>query len=233
MLVLENVSKDYGNGRGIFDVSLSFETGIIGILGENGAGKSTMFKLILALLKPDRGNIFIMGKNLWEGNNVIDSKQYLGYLPSEEYLLPEFSGRENLEFISYLRKKDISVWQKLIPYVELLGMKEVLNDPLHSYSSGMQKKLHILASLIGKPRILIWDEPYNQLDIIALLHMKDLLKAYVEETKALVLFSSHIIEMVEDLCSHVCILHNGRVHFDDKIPPKGKLISVYLNLIGS
>lgn len=231
VILLENITKDYGNHKGIFDVNLEFSPGIIGILGENGAGKSTLFKLLLGLLKPDKGNIFILGKNLWEGDTFITSKRWIGYVPPENYLVPSLTGRENIELMAYLRFQDKNQYHRLMPYIDILEMKDVLDEPLSTYSSGMQKKLHILVSLLGNPPILIWDEPYNQLDIVALMHMKKLLLAYAEETKATILFSSHIIEMVEDLCSHVCILHQGHVHFYGDLPPRGKLTPYYVDII--
>ncbi|MEJ5284902.1 MAG: ABC transporter ATP-binding protein [Brevinematales bacterium] len=231
MIKFENVTKDYGNGKGIFNISVSFESGIIGVLGENGAGKTTMFKLILGLLKPDQGIISINGKNLWELNNIVETKKIIGYLPPDDYLFPYLTGRENLELISYLKNGKTSTWLDIMPYIELLDMQEVINTPLHTYSSGMKKKLHLIASLIGKPPILIWDEPYNQLDISAILKMKTLITNYAEENKATVLFASHIVEIIDELCSKVLIIHKGKILFYNNIIEKTKLIKLYIDII--
>ncbi len=231
VIELHQLTKDYGEAKGIFHVSTVFHEGITGILGENGAGKSTMFKLIMGLLKPTHGEIIINGLNLWQDDALLKTKKWIGYLPPESYLIPDLTGEENLSLVSYLRLRETTAWKTLLPYVELLDLQTALSDPLKTYSSGMQKKLHLIASLIGAPQILIWDEPYNGLDILAILQMKKILTNYASERNATVLFASHIVEMVEELCSRVCILHKGKLHYHDTLPKKGELTSFYTDIL--
>jgi len=225
---LRGVSKNYGNDRGIFDVTLELSGGIVGFLGENGAGKTTTMHIIMGLLYPDAGEVYVMGENIWEGKNYYLTKKYLGFLPNEVFLFPDLTGRENLEYASVLKTNDRQWYLRLTEYIEEFGLRDVLDEPFCTYSTGMKKKLQIITSMLGDPPILLWDEPHNGLDVLSNIKMKSLLKQYVSRGERLVFFSSHIIEMVEDICQEVVIIHRGRMVAHAKLEDCGDLTTYYL-----
>jgi len=211
LILLDDVSKDYGNNKGIFKINLELNQGIIGFLGENGAGKTTTIKIIMGMLTPDSGKVFIMGKNLWEDNNYYLTKKYIGFLPDADILFPDLTGRENLELSSYFKTGDRNWYNRLKEIIENFSLTDFLDEPFKTYSSGMKRKMHILNSIIGEPPILILDEPHNGLDVMSNIKMKAFLKEYASKQNRLIFFSSHIIEMVEDLCEYVIIIHKGKI----------------------
>lgn len=227
MIKLNNVSKDYGNGRGVFNINLELTDGLVGFLGENGAGKTTTIKLLMGLLYPNEGEIFIKGKNLWDKNNYYLLKKYIGFLPDEDFLFPKLSGRENLEYASILKTDDKNWYKKLEEYLTDFGILDMLDYPFSSYSKGMKKKLQIIASIIGYPEILILDEPHKGLDVLSNIKMKVFLKKYVKDGN-LVFFSSHILEMVEDICNEVIIIHKGKIVKKIKSLKNQNLTEMYL-----
>lgn len=228
MIRVKDICKDYGNGRGVFNINFELNDGIVGFLGKNGAGKTTTIKLLMGLLYPDKGEIFIKGENLWDGNNYYLLKKYIGFLPDEIFLFPKLSGRENLEYTSILKTGDKDWYKKLEDFLNDFEILDVLDEPFSSYSQGMKKKLQMVSSIIGYPEILIWDEPHKGLDVLANIKMKKFLKKYVKDGK-LVFFSSHILEMVEDICNEVIIIHKGKIVKEIKSLKDQNLTEIYLN----
>ncbi len=211
MIRFSNVTKDFGDKRGVFALDFTLECGkIYGFLGKNGAGKSTTIKLLMSLLKPDSGEIFIDNKDISVFEHGQAAKKMLGYLPSDDYLFPHLSGRENLEYMSLLKTGDLHQYRALDHEIRELEMEEYLDEMIHSYSSGMLQKIHLLASLIGTPRILLWDEPHTGLDVLSNIFMHHILKTWISPER-LVFFSSHILEMVENICDEVLIIHEGSI----------------------
>ena len=230
MVLFQDVTKDYGNGRGVFDLNFELEKGeIYGFLGKNGAGKTTSIKLIMGLLRPDKGSVFFDNKNLRDFDNLYSAKKHIGYLPDASYLLENLSGRENLEYISLLKTGKSNAYMELKEEMEMFEIDSVLDDVLSSYSTGMTKKLHLIASLIGNPQFILWDEPHSGLDVLSNLTMKKILKNRINSEKT-VLFSSHILEMTEDVCDNVIIINQGRIcNIWNKT--LGKLSDFYMEVI--
>jgi ABC-2 type transport system ATP-binding protein len=227
MLKVTRLTKYYGKKIGIEDINFQLEKGIAGFLGENGAGKTTTIKLIMGLLHPGEGTIEIMGKNLWKGDNFHLLKRHIGFLPNEDYLYPRLSGRENLEYVSFLKTNSQESYLKLDKEIDAFGLREALDVPFGGYSTGMKRKLQMLASLIGEPEILIWDEPHNGLDVLSNIKMKALLMEYSRGGR-LIFFSSHIIEMVKEICSSVIIIHKGHLAEVVRDIKDKDLTSIYL-----
>lgn len=229
LISMNSISKNYGNNKGVFDVNLELSGGIIGFLGENGAGKTTTIKIIMGMLHPDKGKVNVLGKNVWEDGNYYITKKYIGFLPNDNILFPDLTGKENLEYSSYLKTGDRKWYTRLTENIEDFSLTDALDEPFKAYSTGMKKKLQILNSVIGDPSILLWDEPHNGLDVISNIKMKSFLKQYASKQNRLVFFSSHIIEMVEDICNDVIIIHKGKIVSQIKTQNCSNLTEYYLN----
>jgi ABC-type multidrug transport system ATPase subunit len=148
-------------------------------------------------------------------------------LPDEDFLFPRLSGRENLEYASILKTGNKNWYKKLEEYLIDFGILDMLDEPFSFYSKGMKKKLQIIVSIIGYPEILILDEPHKGLDVLANIKMKAFLKKYIKDGN-LVFFSSHILEMVEDICNEVIIIHKGKIVKEIKSLKNHNLTEIYL-----
>lgn len=231
MILLKEVTKDFGEERGVFGLNMELKPGkIYGFLGKNGAGKTTTLKLLMGLLQPDEGEIYIDQKDINNYNNQPIIKKILGYMPAEEYLQTDLTGKENLEYMSFLKTGKLDSYQALEKEIKLMEMDDYLDEPLSSYSSGMKRKIHLLASLIGNPKILLWDEPHAGLDVISNIHMHEILKEWMAPDR-LVFFSSHILEMVESICDEVLIIDKGRIKTSWLSGSKTDLKKYYLSVI--
>ena len=197
---------------------VSFRIGrndIVGYLGPNGAGKSTTVKMLVGLLRPSYGEI------LFEGNPVekqlIEYKTRLGYVPEEALLYSHLSGREYLLLAGRLRsipEKELNL--KIDELLRLLSLGVQKYAPISSYSKGMKQKILMIAAVLHNPDILIFDEPLSGLDVSSILIVRNLLKSLAAQGKA-VLYSSHVLEIVEKICSRVLVIHNGDLVADDSI----------------
>jgi len=188
---------------------------IVGYLGPNGAGKSTTVKMLVGLLRPSSGEI------LFEGNPVekqlVEYKTRLGYVPEEALLYSHLSGREYLLLAGRLRsipEKELNL--KIDELLRLLSLGVQKHAPISSYSKGMKQKIMMIAALLHNPDILIFDEPLSGLDVSSMLVVRNLLKSLAAQGKA-VLYSSHVLEIVEKICSRVLVIHNGDLVADDSI----------------
>ena len=197
---------------------VSFRIGrndIVGYLGPNGAGKSTTVKMLVGLLRPSYGEI------LFEGNPVerqlVEYKTRLGYVPEEALLYSHLSGREYLLLAGRLRsipEKELNL--KIDELLRLLSLGVQKYAPISSYSKGMKQKILMIAAVLHNPDILIFDEPLSGLDVSSILIVRNLLKSLAAQGKA-VLYSSHVLEIVEKICSRVLVIHNGDLVADDSI----------------
>jgi ABC-2 type transport system ATP-binding protein len=188
---------------------------IVGYLGPNGAGKSTTVKMLVGLLRPSCGEI------LYEGNPIkkqlIEYKARLGYVPEEALLYSHLSGREYLQLAGRLRsvpEKELNL--KIDELLRLMSLSAHKHAPIASYSKGMKQKVMMIAALLHNPDILILDEPLSGLDVSSILIVRNLLHSLAVQGKA-VLYSSHVLEIVEKICSRVLVIHNGDLVADDSI----------------
>lgn len=211
MIEIKEITKDYGQGKGVLEINLKLEKGIIGFIGKNGAGKTTLINLIMGLLYPDSGEIIINNLKLWNKDNTLSIKKLIGFLPDDDFLYNKLTGRENLEIISLFKTGHKDWYWELENLLKHLDIYDALDQTFLTYSKGMKKKLQICASLIGYPEILIWDEFHNGLDIVSNIEIKHYLKEYSQKRNRLIFFSSHIIEIVQDLCESTIIIHHGRI----------------------
>ncbi|GLX68885.1 ABC transporter ATP-binding protein [Paenibacillus glycanilyticus] len=204
-LVVDRVHKQYGEKKAVNGISFEVEEGeIYGLLGANGAGKTTTMRMVLGLIYPDEGKILYNGKPYTE-----EQLSMLGYLPEERGLYPRVKISEQLVYLAQLRgmsKHDADA--NLKQWLERFEVPEYYNKKLEELSKGNQQKIQFIASVIHKPRIVILDEAFSGLDPVNV----ELLKSTVKELRnagTSMLFSTHRMEHVEELCRNITILHRS------------------------
>ncbi len=216
MLEARKLTKRYSAIPAVQDVSFSIRPGqILGYLGPNGSGKSTTVKMLTGLIEPSDGEIFFRGENVLK--NRLWFSRHFGYVPEEPYLYAHLTGREYLQLAGRLRGMEKSqLERKIEAMLELFGLAEFRDTQMSSYSKGMRQKVLLSAALLHDPQVLILDEPFSGLDVTAALVFRSLLQALANEGK-MILYSSHVLEVVEKVCSEVVILHRGRVLAYDSV----------------
>jgi ABC-2 type transport system ATP-binding protein len=200
----------------VADVSFTARRGeVTGYLGPNGSGKSTTMKMITGLIETSSGEILFEGAPI--RHDLLAHKQRMGYVPEEPHLYSHLSGLEYLVMVGQLRGLDERDTAKQIDgMLRLLSLHGDRHTPLQAYSKGMRQKVLLAAALLHNPDLLLLDEPFTGLDVGTALVMRSLIQELAGRGKV-VLFSSHELEVVERVCSHVVILHRGRVVADDSI----------------
>ena len=208
MIKVEGLTKYYGSKPAAKDISFEVKKGeVFGILGTNGAGKSTTIKMMCGLLKPTRGIIQIGGINLQR--MPLKAKSMMGYLPENPLIYDKLTGAETLELIGNLRKLSSDmIEQRIEYYAKSLGLEEQIYHEVGTYSKGMRQKLAIAMTLIHDPEMILLDEPASGLDPRYTKLLKDWIKNLSANGKT-VLLSTHIIEMAESLCDRVAIIDQG------------------------
>lgn len=208
ILEVKQLSKQFDSHSIIQNVSFSVPQGcIFGFLGQNGAGKTTMLNLILGLLKPSDGEIYVCGERVNYGETK--TNRLIGYLPDVPEFYPYMNAREYLKLcgeITGMSKDQIK--SKSEELLHLVGLYNV-NQKIGRFSRGMKQRLGIAAALLNEPKLLICDEPTSALDPIGRKEILDILLAVKEKTT--VIFSTHILSDVERICDQVAILHQGQL----------------------
>jgi len=202
MLIVNNLSYIYSNGKGIFN--LTFEgSGIFGLAGLNGSGKTTFFNCVSGLF-PYSGNIFL------DENELDTQVQKLAYLPTEDYFFPELTGRQNLKIVGELKYNDKNLYMKYYEDIKALDLINCLDDFFRSYSTGMKKKIQMIPLFFSSSPIILLDEPSNGVDLLG----NTILKQWIQKWKTLgrtVLISSHILEQLTSFSDQIILLQEGRV----------------------
>jgi ABC-2 type transport system ATP-binding protein len=216
MLEIRNISKRFSGHLAVDDVSFRVATGeVTGYLGPNGSGKSTTMKMIAGLIEATAGEILFNGQSIHHDLNAW--KQRMGYVPEEPHLYAHLSGLEYLVMVAQLRDLPMRPARDRIEgLLRLLGLYDHRHAVVSAYSKGMRQKVLVAAALIHNPDVLLLDEPFSGLDVGTALVLRSLIQELASRGKA-VLFSSHELETVERVCSHVVILHRGKVVADDSI----------------
>lgn len=213
MLKVEGLTKSFGEMTAVDNVTFSIPDGkILGLIGQNGAGKSTTFRLILNFIEEDKGQI------LWN-DRPITEKDYniIGYLPEERGLYPKSTIEDQLIYFGKLRGKTKKEIVPLIDkWMDKFQVKGKKSDKVKSLSKGNQQKVQLIATLIHEPKLVILDEPFSGLDPVN----AELLKKGILELKdqgSCVIFSSHNMENVEQICDHLVMLRNGKMVLDGEV----------------
>jgi ABC-2 type transport system ATP-binding protein len=224
MLEARSLTKCFSSIPAVRDVSFTIAPGqVLGYLGPNGSGKSTTVKMLTGLMEPTRGQVLFQGQTI--RNNLVEYKRVLGYVPEEANLYPHLTGCEYLELVGHLRDLDAAVVRHRIDtFLTLFGLHQARNTPISAYSKGMRQRILISSALLHDPQILIFDEPEAGLDITTALVLRNLITSLARAGK-LVLYCSHILEVVEKVCTHVLVLHKGAVVAHETIEGIGRLSS--------
>jgi ABC-2 type transport system ATP-binding protein len=224
-LELRHVSKRFSSIPAVNDVSFSARAGeITGYLGPNGSGKSTTMKMITGLIDTSDGKILFHGQPIH--NDLLGFKQRMGYVPEEPYLYSHLSGLEYLTMVGQLRDLPAKpAADRIDGLLRLLSLHDDRHAPISAYSKGMRQKVLLSAALLHNPDLLLLDEPFSGLDVGTGLVLRSLIQELAARGKV-VLFSSHELETVERVSSHVVILHRGKIVADDSIERLRILMSV-------
>ena len=215
-LEIRDLTKRFRGIAALDSVSFSIRSGeILGYVGPNGAGKSTTVKLITGLLEPSEGRILYDGRSIYDDITAFQSR--LGYVPEEPDIYPFFSGREYLQLAGRLRGIERRrLDRKIDSFLRMFGLYDDRHAPVSSYSKGMRQKILISAALLHDPDVLILDEPLTGLDVSTIAAVHQLLTKLSERGK-LILYSSHVLDLMEKVCSRVLMIRKGRVLADDSI----------------
>ena len=225
MLELRHISKRFSGSLAVDNVSFCARPGeITGYLGPNGSGKSTTMKIVVGLIDATSGEITFNGHSIQQ--DAIGWKQRLGYVPEEPHLYAHLSGVEYLVMVGQLRGLPVrAAAERIDGLLRLLALYDDRHLSISAYSKGMRQKVLLAASLLHNPELLLLDEPFTGLDITSALVLRSLIQELAARGKV-VLFSSHELETVERVCSHVVILHRGKVVADDSIARLRALMAV-------
>lgn len=225
MLELRGVWKRYVGIPVVQDVSFCARAGeVTGYLGPNGSGKSTTMKMIAGLIEASFGTILFEGRPVEK--DVIGYKRRMGYVPEEPYLYTHLTGHEYLTMVAQLRGLAAKASAaKIDELLKLLGLHGDRYAPMSGYSKGMRQKVLLAASLLHNPDLVLLDEPFSGLDVGSALVLRGLIEELAASGKV-ILFSSHELETVERICSHVVILHRGKVVADDSMEDLRKLMAL-------
>jgi ABC-2 type transport system ATP-binding protein len=210
MLEARGLTKCYASIPAVSDVSFTVRPGeILGYLGPNGSGKSTTVKMITGLMEPTRGEVLFHGANI--KHDLLTYKKLLGYVPEEALLYPYLTGWEYLEFVGILRGMDHQLLRKRAnALLELFLLFPYLHATIASYSKGMRQRILLIAALMHDPEVLVFDEPLSGLDVTSAMIFRKLVKSLGRQGK-IIFYCSHVLEVVEKLCSHLLILNRGKL----------------------
>ena len=210
--ILEAISltKRYASIPAVQEVSFRLQAGqVLGCLGPNGSGKSTTVKMLTGLLDPTRGQVLFHGEDIRK--DLVGYRKRLGYVPEEPSPYPYLTGREYLEMVGTLRAMPVSeLSQKVDALLDLFALYSNRHSSIASYSKGMRQRILLIAALMDNPEILIFDEPLSGLDVTSALILKNLIKTLGQQGRA-IFYCSHVLEVVEQVCSHLLILRKGNV----------------------
>lgn len=216
MLEVSGLTKTYGGVLAVKDVSFTARAGqVIGFLGPNGSGKTTSIRVLTGLLRATRGRVCWNGIDIQQ--QLLHYQARLGYVPEEPHLYQYLTAPEYLELVGGLR--DIpreTVVRRIDRYLELFHLDTDRYAPLSSFSKGMRQKVLISAALLHDPDVVVLDEPCSGLDVASTLVLRTLVRSLAERGKVIV-YSSHVLDMVEKVCSDVLILHEGRLVAHDSV----------------
>jgi ABC-2 type transport system ATP-binding protein len=213
ILVTQSVSKNFGDFKALNNVSIEVPTGsIFGLLGPNGAGKTTLIRIINQITMPDSGNVLLDGKKL-QPNDI----QYIGYLPEERGLYKSMKVGEQALYLAQLKGMSKSEAKKRLQYwFEKLEIGDWWNKKIQELSKGMAQKIQFVVTVLHQPKLLIFDEPFSGFDPINANLIKDEILQLRNEG-ATVIFSTHRMESVEELCDHIALLDKANKILDGRL----------------
>ena len=209
-VVLRGLTKFFGTTCAVNQLSLDIPTGsMYGFVGPNGAGKTTTLSMVTGLLKPDAGQAWVAGLDVWQQTREVKAR--LGTLPDRLRLFDRLSGQELLTYTGLLRGLDkATVAQRSADLLVTLGLAEDARRTVADYSAGMTKKIGLACAVIHAPQVLVLDEPFEAIDPVSARTIADILGGFVADGGTVIL-SSHVMDTVQRLCDHVAIIAHGQV----------------------
>jgi ABC-2 type transport system ATP-binding protein len=225
MLELQGLTKRYRGIPAILNVSFSVSAGeIVGYLGPNGSGKSTTVKIITGILQPNDGRVLFEGKDIL--NDLAAFRATFGYVPEEAHVYTYLTGLEYLQLVGRLRGMGERLIElKANELLKLLALESWRHSPISLYSKGMKQRVLIAAALMHDPKLLVFDEPLSGLDVVTARLFKDLLQELAAQGKA-ILYISHVLEVVEQICNRVIVISRGRIVADAAPSELAKLMEL-------
>ena len=216
MLEARSLTKYYGALPALREASFIARPGqILGYLGPNGSGKSTTVRMLVGLMEPTSGHVLWQGKSIFE--DLPGYRKRLGYVPEEPFLYTHLTAPEYLRLVGGLRGlDDARVNEKIERFLKLFGLEDDQYSTLAAFSKGMRQKVLLASALLHNPELIILDEPFSGLDVSAALMLRSVIRSLADEGRT-ILMSSHVIEVVEQLCTDVVILSDGHVVAHDRV----------------
>jgi len=210
MVAVQNLFKSFGDIKAVNGISFEVRSGeVFGLLGPNGAGKTTTIKLLLGLLEPDAGNMEILGLDPERDEVVI--KHRVGYVSEDQLIYKSLTPRDLFNFIASIRGLDSEVaTERAKEYLEILEASKYYDQLIATLSHGNKQKVQIVAAILHDPDLLILDEPLSGLDAKSVRVVKEILDLHVQSGGA-ILFSTHIMEIAQDLCDRIGIINKGKI----------------------
>jgi ABC-2 type transport system ATP-binding protein len=216
MLEARGLTKYYSAIPAIRDVSFCIAPGgVLGLLGPNGSGKSTTVSIVTGLLEPSGGSVTLDGRDVRD--DLLTYKARIGYVPEEAVLYSYLTGPEYLSLVGHLRgMRDAVIRRRIDGFLQLFNLQDDAEAAMSAYSKGMRQKILISAALLHDPEIIVLDEPNSGLDVTTTLVLRSLVQTLAAEGRIIV-YSSHVLESVEQVATDVLILHDGRVVAHDSV----------------
>lgn len=233
----KGLTRYFDGVQAVKSVDLAVQRGsLYGFLGPNGAGKSTTIKMLTGILVPSSGEIRLLGKNPWNRDDAIEIKRQTGVVPEDLALFDNLTAREYLTFVGRMYSMDLNtIRERMEELLALLNLQEVEKKLTVEYSHGMKKKLALAAALLPNPDLLFLDEPFEGVDAVTSRVIRDILSIYVRRGST-VFVTSHVLEIVERICTHVGIIANGQLVEQtslDELRQGSSLEKTFLEKVGS
>lgn len=209
-VVIRSLGKQFGEKIAVNGINLTIPAGsFYGVVGPNGAGKTTAMSMMTGLLRPDHGQVWVHGLNMWE--TPIEAKGILGVLVDGAVAFPRLTGAQLVTYSGLLRGMDADVVAERVPdLMRVMDLEESANKMVADYSAGMTKKISLAAAMIHSPKVLILDEPFEAVDPVSSARIRNILNDYVQ-SGGTVMISSHVMDLVERMCDHVAVIDKGEV----------------------
>jgi ABC-2 type transport system ATP-binding protein len=229
-LTVRGLRKAFGPKAAVAGIDLDIPHGcFFGLVGPNGAGKTTTLGMVTGLLRPDAGLVLVDGVEVWRDPPA--AKRRIGVLPEDLRLFERLTGAELLTYNGLLRgMPPATVEERAVELLEVLGLAEAAGTLVVDYSHGMRKKIALAAALLHAPRVLFLDEPFEAIDPVSARTIRGLLERYT------VVFSSHVMELVERLCDRVGVMHLGRLIAEgptERVRAGRSLEDAFVELVGA
>jgi len=209
-VVIRSLGKQFGEKVAVNGINLTVPAGsFYGFVGPNGAGKTTTMSMMTGLLRPDHGQVWLHGFNMWDAPH--EAKSILGVLVDGAVVFPRLTGAQLITYSGLLRGMDSEVVAERVPdLLRVMDLEEAANKMVADYSAGMTKKIGLAAAMIHSPQVLILDEPFEAVDPVSSARIRAILNDYVT-SGGTVMISSHVMDLVERTCDHVAVIDRGEV----------------------